>query len=701
MIKIKYGLLFFLVLAQQHAFAFVSPKALSCSVNGVNVYFFDGDLPFLSDNVNKVSLDYISRIVDIDKNLLDQHGNVKVFNLNLSNEDLLNTLYSRIKKIFNSEKHPLVEDKLAEFIFDQASFCKKDPSICKKIFDTKGDIETAARVAQWLSWGALIKNDMDAGKKVVIITFGYGNEIFNSLYALHPFAEVLGHPERKKLIAQLQVGHTFLLSSFPNKFTYKITEPGNVWSLGGLFSSTHKLHHRNGGPSDLFNNSFEKTYVSQLVQLERINRLSGRSNFANAETMFREALEETAWKLANNDSNCCSGKDGRFYRKDYISVPGGFIEESVLVDENVSLRVSTDSQVCGKVSFKASSIEKSYNEAIIENHSSFQGQSAIEIVGNVYLNHSFITNRSDALALQLSNHSTVFPLYFENSYIDGPSSIYGEVIIKDAYVEGVNELSGTAFLPPNQQLPHIPSIEGAGIYHGTLMNGFYSVGRNLEASVVEGKIKFLPDGSWRSTFVEPHASGLTNVSVIDHVSVSGQVDPNTYLEGSLIGNNVNGVIIGPGARIYGGSSIHGSVVLGPSQFRGYWNGGLNSNGDSGYLKSGFIINPPISYDPEPHYDNVVLGAPFIDGSEIYDTNISGTPAITGSKLNSCNVSCNAIITNETASGISFGCDYQSGQSLDVEYNRQLELNTERFELIKLRNQIKVQEVLQQLDAFRS
>lgn len=676
-------------------------KSLSCSSTGSRIVFVNGVWNELNDP--KDSAEEVNRLIKIDKKRYDAKGVISVdYVYNFSEGYYLDVLQVAAQKA--KELGVDVESALRNFFYKKEKLCEASPVLCRKI-----DSEAFKMAEQTVYHSektvselvSKITSGFFGDKKVILVSHSqgnfYANDAYHRLFRYYP-------TEAKKYYANLQVAPpTFSAKSEKSKYILsnldvvinllrEVSLPFTVKSSN--FTVTFPLPT---GLNDF--HRFTDYYLSSNLIFSGNKQGSLKPVIRTAQDVFLDTLEELAWQLDNNDPNCCDGEDGRLYRADYDSEPQGFVASSVNTAEKVDLQISDDSQICGKVEIENFGNERS--EIHINNASRIDGVEQINIKGDLYLDHSYITNRADFLSLDLINGSKKFPLYFENSYVDGPTKFIGPIMFTDAYVEDVNEISGYGFTPPDSEIMYTPHIKNAAIFNGTVIDGFYYIERPMEASVVQGKTKIKSDGSWSSTFINSHPFRLTNVSVIDHVGVSGQIDPDTYLKGSLIEGNTNGVIIDSGSRVYSGSSLFGSIVMASSLFRGYWSGGLNSDGFSASLTNGSILNPPAEYNPEPSYSKVVIGAPIISGAQIYNTNISGTPTILGGNLNSCNVTCDAKIYGETKTGFSFGCGYQTGQTIEVEVSTHIERHEEIFEELKLKNEEKIREVLEKLEALRS
>ena len=767
-------------------------KSLSCSRNGTRIVFVNG--VWNSANDSRKSTEFIQFLVQGNEKRFDSSGELEFKNVWNPSESWDLDLIQVAVQVFKAAGLK-VEESVSEYKYDKKVWCLDHPDVCKEVDSRAARMlispkynseKTRADLADKIT-GALF-----VGKKVLLVSHSqgnlYANEVYERIRNAYP-------KETEKYFGNLQVAPATRAISAKNGKYILLAQDFVIGVLSSLPFTTQSANYLAVGiPSGTPDfHRFIEYYLNSDFNL--IGRKQGDvlPRIRSADRVFLDTLEELSWQLANNDTECCEGRDGRYYRADYETEPQGFVEESVSIAEDADVVLSPETQLCGEISIgsgadvsildtslvqgkvsvgkgaklyvseesqingnvsidseaelslsNSSTVEENltvgsrsrllvfdssrvkgdvlintdvsvsvsgnsqvlgkvdfsksgpHSHIYLDNFSGLEGLEQISVAGDVYLDNSYLVNNRDDLNLQLINHSENLPLYFERSYVDGPSTFDGPIFSTDVYVEGVNALGGTEFNPSSERAIYGPSIDNAAIFHGTTTNGFFFVGRTLEASVIEGKTKIKPDGSWGSTFVEPHEYGLTNVSVIDHVSLSGQVDPDTYLEGASIGNNANGVIIGPGSRIYGNSSLKGSVVIEGSQFRGTWNGGVNDDGNSGVLSGSTLVNTSGGQSRDPYSVQSVGGAPYITGSVIYDTGISDTPYISGSELNSCGVSCDAYLNGEIANDLSFGCGYHTGQEGVLSEPKAIQFAEHRFEKLRKKSEKKIAAVLQKI-----
>lgn len=120
----------FFIFMLLHMEGIAAPKSLSCSKNGTVIYYFDGDLPLLSEgeeNLEKlvISMEQLKLREKIDSKL-----DVEISGLNITNTLILKKIFDLVVQQIKDQNKKYDEDFLAETVSD---FFSTIQSIVEKI----------------------------------------------------------------------------------------------------------------------------------------------------------------------------------------------------------------------------------------------------------------------------------------------------------------------------------------------------------------------------------------------------------------------------------------------------------------------------------------------------------------------------------------------------------------------------------------
>ena len=496
--------------------------------------------------------------------------------------------------------------------------------------------------------------------KVIVVSHSQGNMFANKL---HEMLLSSGVPKEKidKYIGNLQVASTAGSVKYKNNRVFSLQED---IALNAFRVSTRRSlvpqQYRVGNiffcawtnpikPPDLCHD-FANTYLSSSLGATGPKQgskfISNRSN----RDIFIDNLEEVAWMLANNDEDCCEGRDGRFYRKDYDSEPEkGFLEKTVEYDDELKLEIDKDSQVCGNATLKFSL--PGHKIKLVK--TSVMGIGSVELKGNIFLKDSSILPNNENNVLRIEG-TTDLPLYFEDTDITGGMKISGALIFHNSELSNTGSIEGELFYRflPYEGAWYSPTIINTKISGKANMQGYYNINRDLEDTTIIGKGMNGPEGQMLHTEILYHPIQINKGILSGFMRLAGEVGSNVTLEGPEVVNHgyidYLRIYLSATSQIGANSNLKGASYIYNSTFSGTLNGVVYPHG--GAITA--FVDSQVN-------DVMVSGAPDVYDSTVNGGSISEKPYILGSNLINPNATCNAKIVGETASNKFFGCHYTS------------------------------------------
>lgn len=647
-------MLFFL-LASANAITQDLPRSLSCSRAGTVIIYVNG--VWNSDKELNESLIAIRQIVIGKEELFDSSTQVFFDSSYNTSENKWRDLTQLLRQKLAQEKRftTFEIDRLVAFYLFRTEdfisavgvdFWRKVEGIKLKLMaeeDYNSSIDTSRLASK-------ISGHLSTGRKVIVVTHSQGGIYANMAYEL-----LLERGVSKALLdssyGNLQIGSVAV--SIKAKNQKHITHDRD-YAIGLLREGGKNVLRSNYvsiSPcplSDFLCHELLKTYLAPTVFARGAKQ--GIGNVARSfQNIFIDTLQELAWTLGNNDSQCCDGRDGRYYRKDYASEPQpGFIGASVIIPLGYDLEMDASSQVCGEVRFLQSG---EGSDRIVLEGSLINGESSIEVSGNVFLSQTVLNPFESGQILEISGAESGL-VFMERTLLAGSPKISGSLIISDVNIYGNGSIQGEDFFVQSESYWHKTSISNVTINGGNL-KGIYNLERNTFNTNIEGKGFNTPDGSFVFANILPNEDsyqGLVDSTVNGIVYLKGAVNPGVFIEGKVIEENFDGIslpqgnFLHPGARVVGAAAItEGSI------FEGKWEANrLRENGSVGMLVRSVV------------YDVNWTGAPYLESSRIEGGTISDYPIIFFSALGDPTIVGDAQIFGENGWHRYFGWGYQSG-----------------------------------------
>lgn len=642
-------------------------NSLSCSQKnkGTQIYFINGVLTpeFGEMSASKITELIVDRIEDGKfKKRIDQNEKVFIdYIYNNSEEFGLDLIQATAQKIRETGEFPYAK-RIGKFLFQSRKACLASPLVCTGVIVGLGGLlakQAYISNEDLRQMADLIQFHLDSNYKVIVISHSQGNLYANLIYT-ELLRRGISSDTLNKYFGNLQIASVASSIKAKNNRLFSAKEDMLVKNVRKVFPTTIKENYSfiNSPPSiDFLKHGMIESYLSDEVFA--LGPRQGKGNLSRkASDVFLENLEEIAWMLANNDSNCCNGRDGRMYRKDYDSEPEkGFLEKTVEVDKGVRLEIDEKSQICKNVSIHSSS-EPSFKIKLVE--STIVGEGPIDLKGNLFFKLTDVSSSYVPDKPLKIEGTTVQPLTFEDhSTVEGNLDISGAFVASNAKVSGTGKLKGSLFhrIGPGINTFYPPRIEGAQISGESDIEGFYSIKRNLEDTKLNGFAINEENGSMKSTILEPNAISLKNGKISGPMYIVGRVDSNVTIEGALIMHGTypdySGLHVNSGSRILANSSLKGAAYIGDSTFSGTLNGDVSKQNQYSLNITNSIVT-----------DSNVFGATYILNSTLTNSSASGLTFIYGSHFSNSNFYCNAYVIEETGSNKSFGCGYVTGSNLN-------------------------------------
>ena len=660
--------LFFLITMSLDAVA--QEKSLSCSKNGTVLFYINGI------NVGKTDFDedldrLFETIVSLETKF-DNQGSVSVTGEHNSSEgftlDYIQLVRQKLegqKKYSNSD----IVELISLYFHSRIEFIR---SIGEEIYDEiRRDMFLELNSGETISQNDIkvmaikIRNFLNQNKKVIVVSHSQGN-----IYANYVYDELLniGVPAEalNKYYGNLQVGSAARSLKAKNAKVYSLKDDIALNWLSGTSPRPvldQKYRVSLHTPSSLYCvlnycHGFASTYQSSSMEVVGPKQGASGEVTRKSVDVFRENLEEVAWMLANNDDNCCDGREGRFYRKDYSSPASGFVENTVDIASRANITISESAQLCGELKIRN---PINYNSNIyIRGNSEIHANYPILIYGNIDFLNSVITNYTHQSGAEF-NGGNEYGLKFANSLIHGGGKISGDMWGNSLEVSGAPEITANSFFNINTNEMLYPSLDRVELKgEDTELKGFFYLGNLvLDDSIIEGEVEEPTPTSNRWTFlaVDGYQSGSSsfghiykNVHFKGVGYLTGPIGENVRIEGFTVGNNNSGVVITNDSSVLNDSSLRGSLVLQyGTSFSGNWVNETSEFGSIGIAST--IRNATVN-------GRVEINNSIINGGSYSSVGIH-YPFAYMSNLTNCNASCNSYIRDETATNKTFGCGYIS------------------------------------------
>lgn len=636
-------------------FAFAEEKSLSCSKGGLEIIYVNGI--YNSEEETENSSEAVDVLVQRDKERFD----VKSVNVTHS----YNRSEGFIRDVIQLLSQKLAQDKATAsrasyliplFFFLRSEFVKQVPqNIVNEILDEQMKLIAEQAYHSQVDKFALaqkVKQSLDSNKKVILISHSQGNLYVNAAYNI--LRQQIPQDRLDKFVGNLQVGSVAHGSNYKNSRIYSHKQ--DLALLAYEYKTGLRIAPKqySADLSCVFKigcHDFINAYLSPNIMNNGPKQGKGVETRI-AERTFLDSLEEVAWMLANNDEDCCDGRDGRFYRKDYDSEPQkGFLEDTVALDENVELEIDETSQICGKVN-----INHTVDGGKIKfENTKVEAEALVTISGNVYLtDNTNIYSFENSGPISITGTHPSIPLYMERTSIAGNPQISGALIMSDVTISEGGNISGEVFEPTGS----VPSITDSYLSNNSNFSGHYYVSRDINRTTIEGIAIIRPDnGQFGTLGIGPFPQDIQGGHIKGLVNIQGQMDVDITMNGYGVGNNYGGIIINPGAIVLSHVTITGGAVMSPTAvFSGTWHASnTDPNGYLGHLYYSEVYNSSMS------------GAPNVNGSILHQVTISGSPYISGCQQTGCSYSCNAQVVGESGSCGPYGCGYVTGASKLADY----------------------------------
>lgn len=529
---------------------------------------------------------------------------------------------------------------------------------------------------------------LNAGSKVIVVSHSqgniYANDVYQGLLARGKPVEDLNENFGNLQIASVaqnplaknsdvySLNHDLAINLF-SKITGRSIAPQKF----AVFNPSVCTFTGAGTDFDLCHD-LPRVYMSPSVTVYGPRFGKGSAERTGRDT-FIDMVEEVAWKLANNDDNCCNGEDGRFFVTkitDGKIETGGFVALSVKKEvenkekEFDNIFVEKESEVCGEVTLEAKGIKK----IKIKNNSEIDGQNQIKITGNVEIINSKLGNSSENEIFRMTNIDEDLPMRIIGSDLfSSAPTIEGPVRLQEVKIPNNAEIKAVKYVD-SQGSKFQPSIENSTIYGSSKISGFYYIqNRDINSSTIEGTPAVNSYGSWQPLMILP----LVNEDPVDRIFHSVTIKGSGQIEGKIAPfSNLNGYKIS--------ENIYGASIRDTSHFQGKADGTFIINGGASVLlsHSSPLLGNTLRSDGSPlaitggTFESFVSisGAPRIVSSSFIQGTITGEPYISGSTfVGDVSISCNAFVVGKTdADGQYYGCNYPNKKSPEVSLAETLE-----------------------------
>lgn len=635
-------------------------NSLSCSqkTRGTQIYFING---VLTSEFGKMSASNITQIIknrvesrDFKKRI-DQNEKVFIeYIYNNSEEFGLDFIQAAAQKIAETGEFPHART-IGRFLFKSGKACLSSPMICSGIIVSIGGLlakQAYISNEDLRQMADLIQFHLSNNYKVIVISHSQGNLYANLIYT-ELLRRGVSTDSLNKYFGNLQIASVASSMKAKNNRLFSAREDMLVSNVRKEFPTTIKSNYSfiNSPPSiDFLKHGMIESYLSDEVFAVGPKQGKGTTS-RKASDVFLENLEEVAWMLANNDEDCCNGKDGRFYRKNYDSEPEkGFLEKTVQVEKGVKLEIDKDSQICGFVNIHSSS--PNFKIKLI--NSTVNGWAPIDLKGNLFFKFTDVSSNYVPDKTLRIEGNTEQPLTFDNnSEVAGNLNISGSFIAENAKIYGTGNLKGSLFnrVAAGINTWYPPRIENATISGESDIKGFYTIKRDLHDTSVDGFAVNEESGSMKHTIIESHPWHINKGTISGPMYILGRVDFNVTLGayglpgGSYI--DYSGIHLTSNSILWSSSRVRGAAYINNTAYGGNLDGNVLESHGFLHLSNNTISGTDIS------------GAPYIIGSSIHNSTVTGNPVIVDSSFLDSSFSCNAYVYRESGSNKSFSCGYST------------------------------------------
>lgn len=638
-------------------------SSLSCSKDKTHIIFINGI------NVKKEKIrdssDAIDNLIQPIAGKINNRQQVEVsYEYNTSeglNRDIIQLIEQKLSgnKINSSPKMlPLTPQFL--FLDNEFISAERERYLEYKIDETELQNRNSANDVRRMVIN--IKGYLTLGKKVIVVSHSQGNIYANLVYD-GLLKEGVSYETLNKYYGNLQVGSVAKEIRAKNSRYITLQNDRAVNSLrlrGAGFIMPGNYFQLNVDCPDGLCHGFNEAYLSE--QNSASGKKQGRGGtLRSLKDIFLDSLEEVAWMLANNDENCCDGRDGRFYRKDYnTEATKGFVEKTASIDKKLTLLMDEGTQICGNVvmnTLNTNSNEEVTLSTLETIPSKIIGDGPIITAGKLTLEGSELINDNPNDSLSLIGN-TYYGLGFKSTKVQGAHTISGDIIFENSDISS-SFISGShtaVNIWGNMTDGLLPSIN-ARISGNSTVGGFYTVERDIEGAYVEGRPQISTSGGVENFLNIPYkSSALVGGTVVGFGYIAGSVT-NSNINGYKVGNNIVGVILEPNGTVSNNSNVLGAVYLeGSNSISSSIIRGDQVRGIEEYIlhvTSSTILN-----------NSSVVNAPRVITSYLNSGHIANVAYVQNSNLtNNAVAQCNAYVVGKTLNGAVAGCGYSKKDDL--------------------------------------